>query len=114
MTEPLARLDVASQDGAVVATVTGEVDLSNASDLHARLLALRGPQAHLVLDLGGVSYIDSAGLSLLDGLARELDGRGARLAVVAPDGCAAHRVVVLAGMAVDLYDDPARALASLP
>ncbi|AYG78066.1 hypothetical protein DWB77_00173 [Streptomyces hundungensis] len=49
-------------DGTALLTAVGEIDMSNAGELAA---ALTGTAAPLVLDLSGVEYLDSAGLSVL-------------------------------------------------
>jgi len=52
-------------DGYVV-TVGGDVDYSRSSELRAGLLGLlKGPVQRLVLDLGGVGYMDSSGVAVL-------------------------------------------------
>lgn len=71
-------------DVAVIA-VAGRVDHANAEEFKAGLwpfLAGCGPGGHaLVLDLGGVDYISSAGLRVLMLAAREAGARGGTLAV---------------------------------
>ncbi|WP_328306581.1 STAS domain-containing protein [Streptomyces sp. NBC_00442] len=49
-------------DGTARVTAVGEIDMSNAGELAAALARTAGP---LVLDLTGVEYLDSAGLSVL-------------------------------------------------
>ena|ERR1700761_768426 len=52
--------------GAVVIKVTGRVDLSNADDFKDKLTAALGnATGGLVVDMGGVDYISSAGLRSL-------------------------------------------------
>ena len=61
----LATLEIGLRGTLVVGRLEGEVDLSNAAALEARILAaLRGASA-LVLDLADVTYLDSAALALL-------------------------------------------------
>ncbi len=55
------------RDGAVVVVARGELDLASADDLRT---VLRGPEAQaetVVLDLRGVTFIDSSGLSVIVG-----------------------------------------------
>ena len=70
-------------------TVGGEVDLETASQLgdHA-LAALREVSPHLVLDLTGVTFMDSTGLKVLLSVQRraELARRLARARRRDPDG----------------------------
>lgn len=53
-------------DGRVVATVAGELDHSNADALRTLLVqALDWPVRDVIVDLGGLCFIDSTGLSAL-------------------------------------------------
>src|SRR5919198_4260959 len=96
---PLARMETRTERGAIVATVAGEVDISNAADLGS---ALEGsvPQRALglVLDLSDATYIDSAGVHLLFRLGGRLTRRRQQLRVVVPDGAPIHKIVNLAGL----------------
>lgn len=71
------RLDVSSaaSGGAVTVTLRGELDLGSIGGLQERLTAIeRGEPERIVLDLSGLSFIDSSGLRMLllaDGRARE-------------------------------------------
>ncbi|MFG3166198.1 STAS domain-containing protein [Streptomyces sp. NPDC048200] len=49
-------------DGTALLTAVGEIDMSNTEELADALMDMTGP---LVLDLTGVEYLDSAGLSVL-------------------------------------------------
>ena len=66
------------QDGYAVAELSGELDISSASDLRKRLFDILTDQAsNLILDLSGLGFIDSTGLSVLvaaDRRAEELGG----------------------------------------
>ncbi|MES9521548.1 STAS domain-containing protein [Streptomyces capoamus] len=62
MTTPLTLTPERGPDGAARLTVRGEIDMSNAGSLAEALAAGAGP---LVVDLTGVEYLDSAGLSVL-------------------------------------------------
>ncbi|MEV1046635.1 STAS domain-containing protein [Streptomyces sp. NPDC049916] len=70
MTTPLTLTPGRSADGAARLAVTGEIDLSNSHLLATALEDLPGP---LLLDLTGVTYLDSAGLSVLFGHAERLE-----------------------------------------
>ncbi|MBS2532650.1 STAS domain-containing protein [Catenulispora sp. NF23] len=62
MTAPLALTSSRRQDGVTVLTAVGEIDMSNTGDLATAIEQVPGP---IVLDLTGVEYLDSAGLSVL-------------------------------------------------
>lgn len=83
---PLANVTFETLEGVVVARLEGELDMSNASELGAAITA-RVPTAArgLVLDLGGVGYVDSAGIHVFFELRERLVRRGQemRLALAA-------------------------------
>ncbi|MGW6817630.1 STAS domain-containing protein [Streptomyces sp. NPDC055005] len=62
MTTPLTLSPGRRADGTALLTAVGEIDMSNTGELAAALAGTHGP---LVLDLTGVEYLDSAGLSVL-------------------------------------------------
>ncbi|TQJ92174.1 STAS domain-containing protein [Streptomyces sp. SLBN-31] len=57
-------------DGTALLTVTGEIDMSNSGRLADALDRLPG---HVVLDLTGVDYLDSAGLNVLFARAERIE-----------------------------------------
>jgi anti-anti-sigma factor len=69
------------QDGeALVVRASGELDLSNAKTLEAELRrAIGGDASEVILDLGGVSFIDSAALRGLRLMAKKSLRNGGRL-----------------------------------
>ncbi|WPO69739.1 STAS domain-containing protein [Streptomyces sp. KN37] len=78
MTQEL-RLDLERSDGSLaVATVTGELSLHTAPDLHTGASKwIRQGHHHLILDLQHVGFCDSSGLSALIRIwhsAKEADG----------------------------------------
>jgi anti-sigma B factor antagonist len=52
-------------DGTPVVTAVGEVDMSNAGIFRDALIRASSPDGRLVVDLTGVEYLDSAGLTVL-------------------------------------------------
>jgi anti-sigma B factor antagonist len=81
-------------DGVLVARIAGEVDGSNAVELGRALGEKLPSSAHgLVVDLGAVAYMDSAGVELLFGLARRLGDRRQRLGLSVPAGAPVRRVL---------------------
>ena len=106
MTEPLVDATVTRLRGHVLLRFAGEIDLSNTDQVEHQVLAEAATGAPVVLDLGGLTYLDSAGLHLLYRLSHARSGpagagRG-RLVVVAPLGCRARTVIDLAGVAEGL------------
>lgn len=90
----LARIEVGDRDGAVVVGIEGDIDLSNAHEVRSALESATGPDATgLVVDLSQVGYLDSSGVAVLVGVARDLGVRRQRLVVVAPADSAVRRVL---------------------
>ncbi|HEY0364547.1 MAG TPA: STAS domain-containing protein, partial [Solirubrobacteraceae bacterium] len=72
----LADVTFETLEGVVVARVEGEVDMSNASELGAAITASVPSEARgLVLDLGAVGYVDSAGIHVFFELRERLTRR---------------------------------------
>lgn len=70
-------------DEAVLVTVSGHVDLNTAAHVRERVLEQVGPDAgRLVLDLGDVGLLDSAGIGALALVNRALQQRHVPVAVV--------------------------------
>jgi anti-anti-sigma factor len=95
----VAQVHIEGSAGWPVAQLTGEVDLSNADDLG---LLVEGSVSNaalgLVLDLTGVTYLDSTGLRLVFRLARELRDRQQQLCLVVPPDALIWRVLRLGGI----------------
>jgi anti-anti-sigma factor len=96
-----------------VVRLRGEIDLSNVDAL-AQLAedAVTNRHKGLVLDLSGVTYLDSTGLRLVFGLARRLGDRQQALRLVVPEGARIARVLDYAGVStvaevVQAYDPDA-------
>jgi anti-anti-sigma factor len=96
---PLARMEMRTEAGVIVATVVGEVDISNAADLGS---ALEGAVAQravgVVFEPSRATYIDSAGIHLLFRLGGRLTRRRQQLRVVVPDAAPIRKIINLAGL----------------
>jgi anti-anti-sigma factor len=85
-------------DGLVVARVRGDLDLSNLYSVHTALLEMLPNEAiGLVVDLGGVTFLDSSGVEALFRLQASLEVRQQRLAVAIPAGATIRRALELSG-----------------
>jgi anti-anti-sigma factor len=94
----LANVFIWQREGIVVAGVTGEIDVSNAPDLERAVAGeLTRDTAGLVMDLGGLDFMDSSGVHLLFHLARRLERRGLGFALVLPADSIPRRVLELSG-----------------
>jgi anti-anti-sigma factor len=93
------NVTIAADDGVVVASLSGEIDLSNAAEITDALLGgVPNEALGLVIDLSEVSYIDSAGVRMLAELDHRLGWRAQALRVVAPVKSRSRRVLEIAGL----------------
>jgi anti-anti-sigma factor len=95
----LARVDVQQRGEVTIATIIGEVDISNVDTIAATLTELPNLALGLIVDLAAVQHLDSAGISLLHDLAVRLRRRSQRLVVVCPAAATPRRVLDLTGLA---------------
>jgi anti-anti-sigma factor len=110
----LAQLHVDDTRGVTVATVDGEIDLSNATELEMAIShAVANEAVGLVIDLGRVDYLDSSGVTLLFNLARRVARRQQRFAVVVPAEAHVAEILSLSGadQALPLHESLDTALA---
>lgn len=86
------------RDGPVpVAYLQGEIDMANVSEISLTLFAAAPNDAlGLIVDLSGVTYLDSRGLHLLFELAERLRVRDQRLHVVVPETALIRNMLKLA------------------
>ena len=92
----VASLRVETADGIPVAIVTGEVDIVNAGEIGGQLFnAAPNAAPGLVVDLSGVTYLDSRGVHLLLDLANRLRMRHQGLHLVVPPRALIRRVLLL-------------------
>ncbi|MEY2420596.1 MAG: anti-sigma factor antagonist [Acidimicrobiaceae bacterium] len=91
----MTSLSVTSEIGetATTAIVAGEIDISNASRLRSELDQVAARDVGLIVDLAGVTYLDSSGIGELFALAARLTARGGTLALVVPDGSPLRRLL---------------------
>jgi len=87
--------------GVSVAMIAGEVDLAVVDRVGRELEPVLASPAPLVVDLSGVSYLDSAGVHLLFKVAARRDAAGGATRIVAPAG-AVRRVLELTGVKATL------------
>jgi anti-anti-sigma factor len=112
----VASVRVQLVDGIPVATVTGEVDIVNAGEIGGQLFAAApNTAAGLIVDLSGVSYLDSRGVHLLFELANRLRMRHQGLHLVVPPRALIRRVLLLTHVesVIPLHHEIAEALAAL-
>lgn len=110
ITEPLSDFGIAVRfdEGFPVLYVTGDVDLCTAPALEAVVAGLHGSSHHeIVLDLGGLQFIDGRGLSVIARSASTLRSVGGRLTLRAPNALT-RRLLDLTGVGEGLRIEPAK------
>ncbi len=94
-----ARVDVATDGDVVRLVLAGEIDLANAAEVEATIIAAISNEATAAsIDLSDIDYIDSAGLRILYALSTRLKTLQIELELVAPVGSPARQVITLAGL----------------
>jgi anti-anti-sigma factor len=93
--QPLA-VDVQRRDAVAIVQPRGELDLVTVETLRAALDGLTSTE-RLVLDLRGLSFMDSTGLQLLVSLHRRAQRDGLQLTLVAP-AAPVDRAIQLCGL----------------
>jgi anti-anti-sigma factor len=94
----LATLEFGQAERATVATIGGEVDLSNADRLLDELMARVGTAPWLILDLTRCSYLDSAGLRMIARVDVRCRTVGSGLRLVVDSGGSIDRVLAMTHM----------------
>jgi anti-sigma B factor antagonist len=89
-------VDVQRRNALAIVRPQGELDLATAQTLRAALDGIEDVR-RLVLDLRGLSFIDSSGLRLLVALHRRAQRDGFQLTLVAP-AAPADRAIRLSGL----------------
>ena len=98
-----------------VATLSGEVDMSNAPSVRQRLAdAITPEDTAVVIDLSALTFIDSAGLHTLIELGTVLEEKRQRLLLNVPPDNPLARVIEIVGMprSVSVYPDLESTLAA--
>jgi anti-anti-sigma factor len=79
---PEFEVTVSSGEGVRVVAVSGELDIDTMVELSAALMTANGLAATTVVDLRGVTFIDSSGVSGVMAAARRARDAGSRLVCV--------------------------------
>jgi stage II sporulation protein AA (anti-sigma F factor antagonist) len=96
-------------DGGVVLALAGELDVTTSPQLEQALSDLDAEASlRVLLDLGELTFVDSAGVSVLIKAKKQTEANGRELVLQRPTA-QVHRVFALVGM-VDwlMFDDQAR------
>ena len=100
-------------DGVRLLCAQGEIDIAVAPTLLPEVPALVESARGVVLDLSAVTFFDSAGVRLLDRVARECDRAATPFRAVAPPGSVARRVLDLVGLLDLVADDVSAAIGAV-
>jgi anti-anti-sigma factor len=93
-----ARMTLEGDGDVLTARITGEIDLSNASELEETIVdAVPNTALGMVVDLSGVEYLDSAGVRMLMHLVERFRWRQQVMRAAAPDGSRVRGVLSMAG-----------------
>ncbi|MHB1420406.1 MAG: anti-sigma F factor antagonist [Bacillota bacterium] len=110
------KIEMAMQKHTLVARVKGELDLVVADRFREELEQNLDKQRarHLVLDLGGVSFIDSSGLGVILGRYKRVSEKGGQMAMIKVQP-QIERILELSGITrlIKIYPSEAQALAEL-
>jgi anti-anti-sigma factor len=109
-----AEIAVERNGATIVARLSGEIDMTNASYIRDELTrSVPNEAVGMVIDLSGTRYLDSAAIELLFELARRLQRRRQRLRIVLPPGSPLKRVLLLTEIntAAPVHDSVEAALA---
>jgi len=94
----IVRMRDEHHDGTAVAVLEGELDAASVGTVAVRVRRLvENQQLRLVIDLGDVIYLDSAGINLLYAIGGELRARQQELHLVVVPGSPIERMLRIVG-----------------
>jgi anti-sigma B factor antagonist len=108
------QISTQHQDGYAVLTLTGDFDLANSDRLNEALRAelVDGQARHLLLELSGVTFMDSTALGVIVRARNLVDGVERRLAVAGASKAVARLMqITQVDRVVPLYLDVPSAMA---
>ena len=76
------NIDIETIDLATVAHIVGDIDGSTAPEAQAKIMPLAKPDCKIAIDMGGVTYMSSAGLRLLLVIYRTIKGNGGEVVLI--------------------------------
>lgn len=109
----MAEVRFDREDETVVALLTGEIDMSNATSVRQQIAGSVTPDDDaLIVDLSQLSFIDSAGLHSMIELGTVLDERRQQLLLCLPPDSTIRRAIEIIGLpqAVSVYSDRGEAM----
>jgi anti-anti-sigma factor len=95
----VATVDTGTDNGSIRISLSGEIDLANASNVEEQILAaVSGQPAAVSVDLTNLTYMDSVGIKLLFDLASKLQESNVPLELIAPFGAPTRRLIEFSGL----------------
>jgi anti-anti-sigma factor len=91
----MATVSASTRGETTTILVQGEIDMANAADVHSDVLTACGDGPWVVIDLGGVTYLDSAGIRVVSELQRRFHEQGRTLVFAIPEQATCRRVLEL-------------------
>jgi anti-anti-sigma factor len=112
--DPLFTVRHEPRETGMVVVASGEIDLATSPDLRKALLDPQASARTVVLDLRGVTFIDSSGLGVIVGQQKRARENGDGFAVVIAGASAVERILELSGLdnVLDIIGDPSERLPS--
>jgi anti-sigma B factor antagonist len=92
----------ARMGSADVVRLAGEIDLANAPEIGREIVRHTGRSGAVLIDLTAVSFLDSAGVRLLDALVGDLDRSGTPIRLVVGESGPARMTLQLCAFRDDL------------
>ena len=89
-------------DTHLVIPLAGDIDLESAPRAETEIRNRLGTAGPVAIDLSGVSFLDSAGVAVLNRLAGALHEQGRPFSVVAPPGSIARRVLEIVDLVIPI------------
>lgn len=106
MSTTLAAVRVVLRNSFIIASLEGEVDLSNAHAVREQVLgAIPNTATGLILDMSKTAYLDSQGIQVLLDVAESLGVRRQRIRLMVPEGALIRRVLSLTSIGNSLPID---------
>ena len=95
----LADVQIRLAQHALIARLTGEIDMSNAEEMGATVIGATPTDASgVILDLTDLEYLDSAGIYVIFGMRSSLQARGQAMILVIPARSPVHDALRLSGV----------------
>lgn len=93
---PAIGIRIRDREGIPVASLEGEIDIANASEVRDQLFAiLSNRPSGLIVDLSNVTYFDSRGVHVMLELAERMKIRHQELRLVVPEAAMIRRILLL-------------------